>query len=122
MTRDIITALTIGTSTIQTVVAEWKKGEEGLRVLGIGMAPAIGIRRGFVVDLGDAAASMRKSVEEAKKASGVPIKHVSLGIGGSHVFVSSSRGVVAVSRADGEISPEDVRRAIAAAAGFAAGG
>lgn len=120
MTRDTITALDVGTSTIQTVVAEQKKGEEGLRVLGIGMAHAAGMRRGFVVDLDDAAISIRKSVEEAKKASGVPIKSVSLAVGGSHVSVSSSRGVVAVSRADGEISPEDVKRAIAAAESFVA--
>lgn len=120
MTRDIITALDVGTSTIQTVVAEQKKGEEGLRVLGIGMAYAAGMRRGSVVDLDDAAVSIRKSVEEAKKASGVPIKGVSLAVGGSHVSVSSSRGVVAVSRADGEISPEDVKRAIAAAESFVA--
>lgn len=118
MARHLFTALDIGTSTIETVVAEGKKGEEGLRVLGVGMASALGMRRGSVVDLGDAMFSIRKSVEEAKKASGVPIKNVSLSVGGSHISVSSSRGVVAVSRADGEISPEDVHRAIVAAESF----
>ncbi|MBI3273761.1 MAG: cell division protein FtsA [Candidatus Colwellbacteria bacterium] len=118
MTRAIITALDIGTSTVQTVVAEKKKGEEGLRILGIGMASAAGIRRGAVADQGDAMLSIRKAVDEARKSSGVPIKNVSLSVGGAQISVSSSRGVVAVSRADGEISPEDVRRSITAAESF----
>src|SRR3989344_4655497 len=39
-------------------------------------------------------------------------------IGGSHLGITSSRGVVAVSRADGEISEEDVKRALHAAETF----
>lgn len=120
MARNFITALDIGTSTVQTVVAEVKKGEEGLRILGIGIAPSAGVRRGVVVDLEDATAAVRESVDEARKTAGVPIKSAWLGIGGTHVSVASSRGVVAVSRADGEISPEDVRRAVGAAETFIA--
>lgn len=118
MARNIITALDVGTSTVQTVVAERKKGEDGLRILGIGNVPSAGIRRGVVVDLEDAISSIRKSVEEARRAAAVPVRSVWVSVGGSHISVSSSRGVVAVSRADGEISPEDVRRSIAAAETF----
>ena len=46
MPRNIITALDIGTSTVQTVVAERKKGEDGLRILGIGNVSSSGLRRG----------------------------------------------------------------------------
>ncbi len=118
MPRNIIAALDVGTSTVQTVVAERKKGEDGLRILGIGNAPSSGLRRGVVIDLEDAMASIRQSVEEARRAAGTSLRSVYLAVGGSHISVSSSRGVVAVSRADGEISPEDVRRAIAAAETF----
>lgn len=118
MPRNIITALDVGTSTVQTVVAEKKRGEEGLRVLGIGLAPSSGVRRGVVVDLEDATSAIRRSAAEAQRVSNVPVRSVWLALGGSHISVSSSRGVVAVSRADGEISPEDVRRAIAAAETF----
>ncbi len=118
MSRNIITALDVGTSTVQTVVAEKKKGENSLRILGMGISPSAGVRRGVVVDLGETTASIRASLEEACRSSGQPIKSVWLAIGGSHISVASSRGVVAVSRADGEISHEDVRRAIAAAETF----
>lgn len=118
MPRNIITALDVGTSTVQTVVAERKKGGGGLRVLGMGIAPSYGMRRGVVVDLGETISSIRSSVEEARRSAGLTVKSVWLAVGGSHVSVTSSRGVVAVSRADGEISSEDVRRAVAAAETF----
>ena len=105
---------------MQTVVAEKKRGEDALRVLGVGVAPSAGMRRGVVVDLDDVTASIRRSIQEAERSSGVPIKSACVAVGGSHISVASSRGVVAVSRADGEISPEDVRRAIAAAETFVA--
>lgn len=120
MARNIITALDVGTSTVQAAVAERTRGTERLRVLGIGIAPSAGIRRGVVVDLDDATASIRSAVQEAQRASGVEIKSAYVAVGGSHISVASSKGIVAVSRADGEISHEDVKRVIAAAETFVA--
>lgn len=117
MARNIITALDVGTSTTQVLVAEKKRGEN-LRILGVGIAPSTGVRRGTVFDIEEVASSIKRAADDARKAAGVPVKSVWLAVGGSQVAVSSSRGVVAVSRADGEISPEDVRRAIAAAETF----
>lgn len=118
MAGRILTALDVGTSTVQTIVAEQKRGEEDPRILGMGVSPSAGIRRGAVVDLEDAIASIRQSKDDAERSSGVRIKSTWASVGGAHISVSSSRGVVAVSRADGEISPEDVRRAIGAAETF----
>lgn len=117
MARHIIIALDVGTSTVQTVVAEVRAGENP-RVLGLGSVPSSGVRRGVVVDLEDVTSAIRRSVAEAQRGAQVPVKSIWLAVGGAHVSVSSSRGVVAVSRADGEISPEDVRRSIAAAETF----
>lgn len=115
--RNIIAALDIGTSTVQTVIAERKEGEN-LRILGIGSARAAGVRKGMVVDLEEAARAVRRSAEEAGRTAGIMPKRVWVSVGGSHVSVSSSKGVVAVSRADGEISAEDLTRAVAAAETF----
>lgn len=120
MARNIIATLDIGTSTVETVIAETIRGEDAPRILGVGIVPSQGVRKGVVIDLGEVMASVRRSVEEARKSSGVSVRSVWLAIGGSHVSVSSSKGVVAVSRADGEISPEDVRRVIGAAESFVA--
>ena len=100
------------------MVAEKQRGESNLRILGIGIAPSSGVRRGVIVDLEDAAGAIRQSVQAAERTSGLNLKSVCVAVGGSHISVGYSKGVVAVSRADGEISPEDVRRAIAAAEPF----
>ena len=118
MARTIFTALDIGTSTVQTVVAEKLRGEQDLRILAVGIAPSAGVRRGVVVDLDDVTSSIRQSVQEAERACGLNIKSVCVTVGGAHISTTSSKGVIAVSRADGEISPEDVRRAVAAAETF----
>ncbi len=114
----IITALDIGTSTIHTIIAERRKREEGLRILGVGVSPSLGVRRGAIVDIEEASAAIRRSVDDAKRSSGISVSSVWLAVGGAQVVVASSRGVVAVSRADGEISPEDVKRAVTAAQSF----
>lgn len=118
MARTILAALDVGSSTIQTVVAEQRRGEDSLHILGVGVAASAGVRRGVIVNIEDATAAIQQSVAEARRVSGVPVRSVWLAVGDAHVTVSSSRGVVAVSRADQEISPEDVRRAIAAAETF----
>lgn len=118
MARNIIAALDVGSSTVTTVIAERGKDGGNLQILGIGVSPSVGVRKGAVVDLDDAIHAIRQSVAEARRVAGVPVSSVFLAVGGSHISVSSSRGVVAVSRADQEIAPEDVRRVIAAAESF----
>lgn len=116
--RDIITALDVGTAMVQTVVAERVPDRDALQILGIGVAPSAGVRRGAVIDVDDAGAAIRQSVAQARKTAGVAIKSVWVGVDGAHVSSASVRGVVAVSRADQEIAPEDVQRALAAAESF----
>ncbi len=103
---------------MQTVVARRDRGEQSFRIAGVGVAPSLGVRRGVIIDLVDAMSAIRHSVDEARRASGVPIRSVWLAVGGTHIVMAASRGVVAVSRADQEISFEDVRRAITAAETF----
>lgn len=120
MARNIIAALDVGTSTVTTVVAERHKDGGELRILGVGIARSQGMRRGAVVDMDDVIEAIRRSSAAANREANVSVSSVFLAVGGSHISVSSSRGAVAVSRADQEIAPEDVRRALAAAESFIA--
>ena len=112
-----ITAIDIGTTSISTIVAERQK-DGGIRILGIGQSPTFGMRRGMVADIEDVTNSLKRSVKEAAKSSGISIRSAVIGIGGTHINTFSTRGVVAISRADGEISEEDVRRVNQAAENF----
>ena len=113
MAKNIIAGLDVGTSNVQVVVTERREG--GLRVLGCGSAPTVGIRKGAVVDIEDVAESIRAAVVAAEKNAGVPFDSVYLSFGGCGLGVASSKGVVAVSRADNEITDADIARAVSAA-------
>ena len=107
--------LDVGTSKIAAIVGEAIDDEEGVDIIGIGLAEANGIRRGAVVNLEAAVESIKKAIEEAELTAGVEIDSVHLGLSGAHVKAFNSRGVVAVAGKNREITREDVRRAIDAA-------
>jgi len=113
--EQIIIGLDIGTNTIKTIVGQKRKKEEKPLIIGLGIAESLGIRKGVVVDIEETVKAINLSVEKAEQSSGIPIERVYASIGGDHILSQISRGVVAVSRADREISQEDVSRAIEAA-------
>lgn len=117
MFRHIITGLDVGTATVRVAVVEQRldANAESFSLLGYGSAAAAGMRRGVVVDGGDAAASIRAALGRASQHAGVAIDRVYVGFGGAGFGSVAAKGIVAVSRADGEISEQDVERARAAA-------
>lgn len=115
--RNIVVGLDVGTAMVHTIISEFPSRGDA-RVLGIGIAPAAGIRKGIVTDLEEATRSIQSSTAEAIKEAGVSLQPAYVAVGGPHISVTTSRGVVAVSRADGEISEDDVRRVIQAAETF----
>ena len=111
-----LVGLDVGTSKVAAIVAE--AVEDGsIDIIGIGVVEAQGIRRGVVVNLEAAVESIKKAIEEAELTAGVEIGSVHLGLSGAHLKAFNSRGVVAVSGANPEITHEDMRRAIDAAKG-----
>lgn len=113
MQHDYLVAIDIGSTKICTLVATYD-GEK-ISVVGVGNVPAQGIRRGVVVNLEDTISSLSSSLEEAERMAGYSIESAFVSIGGGHISSLNSRGVIAVSRADGEITQEDVGRVIEAA-------
>lgn len=113
--EQIITGLDIGTCFIRTVVAKMKVGQTRPQIIGIGQAPSFGLRHGIVVDIEDVVKSITKSIQEAERSSGTSIERVIFSVSGNHITSKSTKGVIAISRADGEVSKEDVDRVISAA-------
>ena len=104
----------VGTSKITAIVGE-VIDDNGLDIIGIGVAEARGIRRGAVVNLEAAVESIKKAIEEAELTAGIEIDTVYLALSGAHAKAFNSRGVVAVAGKNREITREDVHRAIDAA-------
>ena len=67
MEEPIIVGIDIGTSKICTLVARVEEGDN-LRILGVGLEPSQGIRKGTVVDLNAAALAVSRSIEKALTA------------------------------------------------------
>jgi cell division protein FtsA len=89
------------------------ESERNLRILGVGIEPSQGIRKGTIVDLQAASQSIARSIEKAERSSGLEITAALVSLAGSHVSSVNSRGVVGISGR--VIDQEDVARALDAA-------
>jgi len=109
-----LVGLDVGTSKVCAIVGELVE-DNGVDVVGIGVAESRGIRRGVIVNLEAAVESIKKAIEEAELMAGVEIDAVHLSMAGPHIKGFNSRGVIAVAGKSREITRDDVRRAIEAA-------
>lgn len=103
----------VGSTKIATTIGHMQ--EKGIDIIGVGYAHSNGLRKGMVVDIEETVSSISASLEEAERMSGLPVNEAIVSIGGIHIQSSSSKGVIAVSRQDGEISDNDVLRVLDAA-------
>jgi len=111
----IITGLDIGTGFIKMLAVSKKAADDDFEIVGFAQAPSLGIRRGVVVDVPKVSSIISSLAQKISEDSGYPIERVYANLGGSHIFCTSSRGLVSVSRADQKISEEDVDRVLKAA-------
>lgn len=111
----VLASLDVGSSKIRTVVAVAEALHEAAvpNVIGVGLSPSLGMRKGHVIDVEELIHNIISSLEDAERMAGVPINHVFVGLSGSHIEAFDSRGVIAVSGS--EITSEDVVRVLDAA-------
>jgi len=105
-----LAGLDIGTSNIKIVIINKKKGESSPEVVFQAQEPSFGVKKGVVVDTDKAARAIQLLLNRIRAEGANRIDSVLVNIGGSHVYCTSSRGMVAVSRADQRVSEEDVER------------
>jgi len=106
-----IAALDIGTTEVRAVVGEITEADQ-LEIIGIGRAPSRGVRKGVVVNIEATVEAIKHAVEEAEMMSGLPIDSAYVSLCGAQVRGINSRGVIAISRRNRDITEEDVYRVI----------
>ncbi len=111
----IVASLDIGSSKIRTVVGIQEDDSSTPNIIGVGIAPSTGLRKGSVIDVEETINSVSSSLEDAERMAGEPINHVFMGLGGNHLESINSKGVIAVSQDKNEISEDDVDRVLEAA-------
>jgi cell division protein FtsA len=110
----VIVGLDVGTTKICALIGEVDQ-DNRLNIVGVGLAPSQGLRKGMVVNIDEAAAAIREALDKTERISGYKIGSALVGIAGSHVKSQNSRGIVAVSPNMHEIGQQDIDRAIDAA-------
>jgi cell division protein FtsA len=121
--EQLIAGLDIGSSTTRMAIGQISDdrevGEGDLQILGAAEVPSAGVHRGIISSIEDVVSSVSACLEQAEHMVGSPIDTVWLGVSGSHIITQLSKGVVAVSKPDSEITEEDVNRAIEASRAIA---
>lgn len=114
MSKDkVITGIDIGTSKITTVIGLVE--ETSINVIGVSSFPAKGLKKGQIVDIDEAVSVISSSLESAERMAGFSSGNAFITAAGSHIESQNSKGVVAVSHPEGEITTEDVLRVVEAA-------
>lgn len=108
---NIIVGLDIGTTKVCAVVAGTDENGR-INILGVGRSASDGMMRGVVTHIEKTISSIRAAVEKAEAQSGVSINSVIVGIAGDHIQSIQSRGVVAITGPDHEVTQADIDRLI----------
>ncbi len=110
--KNLIIGLDVGTSKVAALVGEISP-DRGIEVIGVGLQPSRGLKKGVVVNIESTVQSIQRAIEEAELMAGCEIRSVFAGIAGSHVRSLNSHGVVAIR--DREVSHADVEHVVDAA-------
>jgi cell division protein FtsA len=112
----IFVGIDVGTSKVCALVGQLEEGTR-MRILGVGVVPSEGIRKGGIINLDGAARSIVKAKEGAERTSGYEIASAIVNLSGAHVSSLNSTGMAGVSGRT--IGSDDVGRALDAARSFA---
>lgn len=117
MRENIIAGLDIGSTAVRIVVGQQTRTNDdlNLKIIGAVSAPSQGISKGAVKSIEDVTSSISACLEKCERLVGVPIETVWVSLNSPFIKCEKSRGVVAVSKSDGEVSQDDIERALEAA-------
>lgn len=108
----IVVGVDIGTSKIVTIIA---RVDDLVNVLGVCEVASRGVKKGQIVDIKEAVEAINNSLDGAERMAGYSVSRITASIGGAHIESQNSRGVVAVSSQQGEVTESDLNRVIDAA-------
>jgi cell division protein FtsA len=105
-----VTVVDVGTTKVCCVIADATGNE--LEILGMGVSPNNGLRRGVIVDVEDVTQAIRSAVGEAEAQAGTSVSRCFISLSGDYLASDSSRGTVAINGSSPIITEHDVERVI----------
>ncbi|MBS1250159.1 MAG: Cell division protein FtsA [Chloroflexi bacterium] len=112
MEAPIIVGIDVGTTKICTLIAR-VESEDNFRILGVGIEPSRGMRKGVVMDIAALQKAIALSIEKAERTSGLEITSAQVSLAGSHVSSTNNKGASSIS--GGVVDQSDILRALDAA-------
>ncbi|MCL4238364.1 MAG: cell division protein FtsA [Anaerolineae bacterium] len=109
---ELVVGIDVGTTKVCTIVGEVRDSD--VYVLGLGIEPSQGMRKGMVTDLNALRASIVASAHKAEKTSGYEIGRAFVSLAGGHIESINSRGAVGIPNQRG-VQLDDLERAMDAA-------
>lgn len=109
---DIIVAIDIGTSKVCTLVGK-VHASNTVEIIGEGLEPCSGVKKGIIVDIDSTASSIRRSVKQAEAAAGVKVGSAYVNIAGAHIDVAQNTSAINIAGDNHEIAAKDVERIMA---------
>ena len=109
--KKIISAIDAGTTKVCALIAEVDENGK-LRVAGIGCVPSRGMHKGMITDIDEAKESIRSAIKSAEQSSGYRIDSAYVGVTGHHITGHINKGIVALTRSDHLVRPDDLRRVL----------
>lgn len=113
---NLVIGLDIGTHKICTIVGQVRRDD--IFVIGVGIEPSRGMKRGVVNDISALTTAISASVHKAEKSSGYQIKRAFVSLAGNHIASLNSRGAVGIPP-QRSVAVEDVEKAMEAARAIA---
>src|SRR5690606_31431542 len=114
--RELVVGIDIGTTKVCTIVGEVRPDD--IFIVGAGIEPSRGMRKGIVTDISQLTASISASVHKAERSSGFDISRAFVSVAGHHIASINSRGVTGIAGQRG-VQIDDLDKAIDAARAIA---
>jgi len=109
---EIVVGIDVGTTKVCTLIAEVRA--DTIHVVGVGVEPSRGMKKGVVNDIGALTQAISSSVHKAERNSNYQVKRAFVSVAGAHIDSRNSRGVVGISGTRG-VQIADLERAMDAA-------
>ena len=112
--KNFVVGIDVGTAEVRVGLGE-PRPDGTLNIVGLGLSPSDGVRKGVIVDLDKTIESIASAIEEAERMAGFKIESAYVALKGLNIELINNRGVVAVTSEDREIRGEDLDRVMQAA-------
>ncbi len=108
---NMVVGIDVGTTKVCTIIGE--KTADGISIVGLGMHPSTGLKKGMIIDVEATVESIKLAVHKAETMADCTIESVYTGISGSHIKSFNTHGVIPIKSR--EVKRSDIKRSIDAA-------